>query len=380
MSTKLTPHELNRLGVYGVLDALADGVYVTDTERRILFWNDAASRITGWKADEILGRTCYDNVLVHVDHDGHQLCGAEHCPLHRAIVTGETSGEPLFVFGQHRNGHRVPVEVTVAPLRDATGQVIGGIETFRDLTQVMDDLHRARVIQDSMVESAKVDDARLRVALRHTPHGLVSGDFHRVQTGAREQCAFFVADVMGHGLASALYTMQLRVLWDDALEWLPDPARLVAEINRRLEPLVSAEGYFATAVLVLVDPDRGELQVVRAGHSAPLFRSTSGEIELLGRVSPALGLQKDARFLVDRRSFGEGDAFLLYTDGAVETGSEQAEDLGIEGLKRLVGELAPQREFPDLEVLERSILQASDHIRLPDDLTLLSVTRTACER
>jgi PAS domain S-box-containing protein len=374
MSVNLTPQDLSRLGVQGVLGALADGVYVTDTERRILFWNEAAGRITGWTADEILGRTCYDNVLVHVDHDGHRLCGAEHCPLHRAIVTGETSGEPLLVFAQHRDGHRVPVEVAVAPIRDQQGDVIGGIESFRDLTEVVDDLHRARVIQDTMFEDSRAGDARLQVAFRHTPRSLVSGDFHRSHALDEDRFTFFVADVMGHGLASALYTMQLRVLWDDALKWLHDPAQFMAEINGRLEPLVSAGGYFATAVLACVDLERGELQLVRAGHSAPLFRALSGGIELLASVSPALGLRKDARFHVGRQEFHPGDALLLYTDGAVETGSEDVNDLGVEGLMRLSSQLAPDTGFPDLQDLERAILQASNSIRLPDDLTLLSIT------
>jgi PAS domain S-box-containing protein len=373
----LTPQILDGLGVHGVLDAVADGVYVTDKERRILFWNEAAARITGWRPEEILGRTCFENVLVHVDHDGHQLCGAEHCPLHRAIVTGETSGEPLIVFAQHREGHRVPVEVAVAPLRDQHGKVIGGIETFRDLTQLMDDLHRARVIQDAMAEEGLEADPRLRIALRHTPHGLVSGDFHRIHRLGEGRVAFFVADVMGHGLASALYTMQLRVLWDDALRCANDPAQVMAEINARLVPLASAGGSFATAVLAIVDLRLGELQLVRAGHSAPLLRTSLGDFLELGSVSPALGLRKDARFEATRGGFEPGAGFLLYTDGAVETGSADTHDLGLDGLRRLIGEQAPHGGFPDLEQLERSLLQESRTIRLPDDLTLLTVVRVA---
>ena len=101
-----------------LLDSLADGVYITDTERRILLWNRAAERITGWPAAEVVGRTCFDNILCHVDKDGHCLCGDEHCPLHRAVVTGTPSESPLLLYARRRNGDRVPVEVTVAPLRD----------------------------------------------------------------------------------------------------------------------------------------------------------------------------------------------------------------------------------------------------------------------
>ena len=103
--------DLEKLGAAAVLDALSDGVYVTDCERKILFWNEAAQKITGWKREEVVGRSCWDDVLVHIDKDGHRLCGHEFCPLHRSIVTGKRSGAPLTVFAQTRSGERVPVEV-----------------------------------------------------------------------------------------------------------------------------------------------------------------------------------------------------------------------------------------------------------------------------
>ncbi|MCK5682659.1 PAS domain S-box protein [bacterium] len=45
-----------------ILDQLYDGVYLTDLDRRILFWNKAAERITGYLADEVLGKKCLENI------------------------------------------------------------------------------------------------------------------------------------------------------------------------------------------------------------------------------------------------------------------------------------------------------------------------------
>ena len=81
-------NDLKELGVDTILDCLADGAYATDTDRRILFWNRSAERITGWKREDVVGRRCRDNILVHVDIDGHPLCRTEFCPLHRATATG----------------------------------------------------------------------------------------------------------------------------------------------------------------------------------------------------------------------------------------------------------------------------------------------------
>ena len=121
----MTPEEL--LTASGViLDSLSDGVYVCDKDRRIVFWNQGAERITGWKASEVIGRQCLDDVLCHVDKDGHRLCGEEFCPLHRSMVVGAASSVPMIVFARGKDGHRVPTQVTVSPIRDGDGEVIGG--------------------------------------------------------------------------------------------------------------------------------------------------------------------------------------------------------------------------------------------------------------
>ena len=87
-------------------------------DRKIIYWNKAAERITGWGRADIIGRHCFDDILCHVDKDAHQLCGQEHCPLHRSIITGVGSECPL-VFAKRKDGQRVPVQVTVAPIRNA---------------------------------------------------------------------------------------------------------------------------------------------------------------------------------------------------------------------------------------------------------------------
>ncbi len=57
-----------------LLDRVSDGVYFVNMERRILSWNEGAYRLTGYKADEVVGQCCPDGILCHVDDAGHGLC------------------------------------------------------------------------------------------------------------------------------------------------------------------------------------------------------------------------------------------------------------------------------------------------------------------
>lgn len=117
-----------------LLDNLRDGVYFVDRDRQIQYWNKAAERISGFSDEEVTGSHCYDNILVHVDTDGNSLC-LGRCPLAAAMEDGQPRN--AIIYMKHKEGHRVPVNVTVAAIRDAAGNIIGGLETFSDNTHAM---------------------------------------------------------------------------------------------------------------------------------------------------------------------------------------------------------------------------------------------------
>ena len=210
-----------------ILDSLSDGVYVCDRDRRIVYWSKSAERITGWAPQDVIGRRCLDDILCHTDKDNHQLCGEEFCPLHRSMVTGATSTVPLIVFAQGKDGTRIPMQVAVSPIRNPAGEVIGGVETFRDMSAVLADLERAKRIQALSLEHDLPEDARVRFSTFYMPHDIVGGDFYairqldcrsiRFRSGRRDgsrRCRRPVHDApqltLGKGLSACRQSGQLR--------------------------------------------------------------------------------------------------------------------------------------------------------------------------
>lgn len=112
-----------------LLDHMSDGVYFVDKDRRILYWNEGASRLTGYEAQELLGKRCQDDVLCHVDSAGRRLCHSD-CPLTASMADG--GSREASVYLRHKQGRRVPVQVRVQPIRGADGSVVGAIEIFSD--------------------------------------------------------------------------------------------------------------------------------------------------------------------------------------------------------------------------------------------------------
>lgn len=112
-----------------LLNELQDAACCVGRERRVVYWNPAAERLTGFTRGEVEGRCCGDNILQHVDDDGSHLCRGG-CPLALTMEDGQSRETRMYLH--HKEGHRVPVNVRCSPLRDAEGRIIGGIEFFSD--------------------------------------------------------------------------------------------------------------------------------------------------------------------------------------------------------------------------------------------------------
>jgi len=111
-----------------ILFSIDEGIYFVNTERKILFWNKGAEKITGYSAKEVVGSNCYDNILNHIDDEGNHLC-FNGCPLHATIADGESRN--INVYLHHKKGHRVPVSVRSVQISE-NNKVIGAVELFSD--------------------------------------------------------------------------------------------------------------------------------------------------------------------------------------------------------------------------------------------------------
>ena len=110
-----------------VLDSINEGVFTVDLDWRITTFNEAAERITGIPRDQAIGSSCCDVFRANICEN--------HCALRQTI----DSGHPIvnataYIIDQE--GQRIPIRIATAILRDDAGEVIGGVETFQDLTQV----------------------------------------------------------------------------------------------------------------------------------------------------------------------------------------------------------------------------------------------------
>jgi PAS domain S-box-containing protein len=110
-----------------ILGSLSEGLFTVDHDWKITSFNRAAEEITGILQTEALGQLCAD--VLHSS-----LC-ENRCPIRAAMDKQlPTQNQPCYFVDTE--GARVPISVSAAVLYDSAGKVLGGVETFRDLSEI----------------------------------------------------------------------------------------------------------------------------------------------------------------------------------------------------------------------------------------------------
>ncbi|MFZ9032995.1 MAG: PP2C family protein-serine/threonine phosphatase [Anaerohalosphaeraceae bacterium] len=182
-----------------------------------------------------------------------------------------------------------------------------------------------------------------------------------------------LADVMGHGIAAALYTMHLSSLWNRHHRLLKNPLLFLDAINDELVTVIKQEGSFATAVCGLIDLNEHVFQFAGAGGPEAVLMHEDGTTECLKSDGLPLGIMSAYDYEQLTCAFDPGDSLLLFSDGAIEIENADGNMLGPEGLIEII----KSQGYPQLPIqmvaLEEALLQYSNAIRLEDDLTIIEI-------
>ncbi len=121
-----------------ILNSSADGITILTPEGVITSFSRGAEAITGYTTTEVLGQPCCD-ILKHSSQDYEDLCDTSLCALCQATLTGEpATGKELYLT--HKNGSRVPILLSVSPIKDENGKVIEVLQIFKDMTEIKNNL------------------------------------------------------------------------------------------------------------------------------------------------------------------------------------------------------------------------------------------------
>jgi len=371
-------------------------VSISDCTGRITYVNSRLCAVSGYSADELLGRQ--HSLLAQAgDHDtpsplqwtaeGARALGREL--LERLQAGGIWRGE---LVHKRKDGSRFWAASTVVPMRDAQGRLQQVFSIQTDITarvQAEQELQMSRsrevMIGARIQQSLLVDTPDQRLpglwlsTLSQASQG-IDGDFvELVSLGARG-VDIIVGDVMGKGVGAALMgaatKMQFsrcfaELLARPALDGtLPAPAEVMAAVHRAMTPRLQELDAFVTLSYLRLDTHAGLLTWVGCGHEEPLLMCADGRTLTLQNQHPPLGVLDEVAFQQETLPLAAGDALFLCSDGAADALLPDGSRLGRERVVELLVGLLRELRTPAaaLHALRREI--DATGARLTDDLTL----------
>lgn len=148
-----------------ILNAVGEGVYGLDLEGHVTFVNPAAAVMIDWPMEELIGKSMH--AVLHHSHADGSSYPREECPIYAAFQDGSIRRVTEEVFWR-KDGTSFPVEYISTPMHDETGDLIGAVVTFRDITQ----RRWAEQILQRANEELEQKVQRRTAKLRHANHQL----------------------------------------------------------------------------------------------------------------------------------------------------------------------------------------------------------------
>ncbi|MCB2187273.1 MAG: fused response regulator/phosphatase [Deltaproteobacteria bacterium] len=221
----------------------------------------------------------------------------------------------------------------------------------------------------------EVDLQGIKVAYLFEPCTGVGGDYFDFFPLPRGAVGFVVADVSGHGMASAMTASIVRALMPGYLERFRSPQGALTALNDDLVRLTQ-EDTFVTAFAGLYEPDQRLLTWSTAGHPPPVLFPRGGPPLNLEESSPFLGVFYSGNPLVAYQDhacpLAEGDRLVLYTDGLTEAPDPLGRPYGLARLTHLLDSWRSK----EVETLTELIWQdLSGYVQgeLPDDVAFIAM-------
>jgi serine phosphatase RsbU (regulator of sigma subunit) len=204
------------------------------------------------------------------------------------------------------------------------------------------------------------------------PATSVGGDLYDVIPMPDGSWLVYVADVSGKGLPAALIMAAISAKIRSIAPLHKDVNKLLVQVNKEMNELMSEEGFFATMVLSKYWPSNGRMQIARAGHPYPLW-VTNHELREFPRLNGiSIGIEFGTEYEKTEFVLSAGESILFITDGVAEAANEESELFGND---RLADYFEAANGPPWAKGLLESIGSWRGNAVMNDDLTIAEIWR-----
>jgi sigma-B regulation protein RsbU (phosphoserine phosphatase) len=247
-----------------------------------------------------------------------------------------------------------------------------------------EDLKAAAAIQRSLLPQKFPDVENVEIAWKFVPCERIGGDIFNVFRLDESHLGFYILDVSGHGVPSAMLTVSVSQMLQPHSGYLSkkqtevfpfyqivSPREVLDTLDREY-PIDRFDKYF-TIVYMVLNVHTGHLRYSNAAHPCPILLHPDGKLDLLDRGGTIIGLDGIVPFEEGELDLQCGDKLFFYTDGLTEYQNDEGQFYGEDRFNALLVSLKDQPVGVALEFVYESLMQFGNQAKLQDDVSLLGV-------
>jgi sigma-B regulation protein RsbU (phosphoserine phosphatase) len=322
MDNKLTNHN------FFVLNSMDDWVRIISPDGKVIFENDRMKNDT--KNVKFL-----ENLVNNYDPKNEAEQTAH-------IMKNTTIMEEKLIDGKYYSIKTSPVYFddeflgVVEVYRDITSESKMKIDLFNANRDMLDDIRFVKKIQNNILPKNK-SYGKIILEGKYVPSNDLSGDMFDIIKINDNKYAFYIADVMGHGVRASMMTMFVKVTLSAIFERHPyyTPQQALLKIRQKFVDLQMTSSQYFTMWLGIFDLKNESLMFSNAGHNCPPLLYCKNEerfqsLEVSGRMISNIIEPTDYEEV--EVEFRPCDKILFYTDGIIESVNMDKEEYGIKRL------------------------------------------------
>jgi serine phosphatase RsbU (regulator of sigma subunit)/ketosteroid isomerase-like protein len=249
-------------------------------------------------------------------------------------------------------------------------------EEARERERVEQELQVARRIQQATLPRTMPTLVGWEIAHHYQPAREVGGDFYDFHLLSEGKLGLAVGDATGKGVPAALVMATTCGMLRLAAQSYSSSGEMLQRVNEALFPNIPTN-MFVTCFYGILDPKSGTFTYANAGHDVPYLHRRRGHAEELRARGMPLGLTPGVSYEQKQTILQAGEAALFYSDGLVEAHDPQREMFGFPRLQALVSEHGEEERSLEETLLEELYSFVGEGWEQEDDITLLTLRRSA---
>jgi len=328
----ITEHQKSqgRIKVYErlcmALEQTADNVVITDRQGRIEYVNPAFETTTGYRKDEVLGKS--PRILKSGRHEPEF-----YRQLWSQVLAGRFFEDTI--INKKKTGELYSSRQTITPMKDDRGNITHFVSVLKDITELLKqqkhdaEMRLAREVQQRFYGTA-IAIPGFDIAGTVQPTHETGGDYFDLFPMPDGCFGIAIGDVSRHGISSALVMAETRAYLRSFATIYSDVGDILTHVNRALVPDLD-QGRFVTLMLICLDPGQRSIVYANGGHIPGYLLGKTGMIDsTLESTGPPLGILADRKFhSSEALQLVSGQTMMLMTDGITESLAKEDAELGI---------------------------------------------------